>query len=267
MLVSTALLTFIVLGLTAVFVQTQKAFKTGIKSTTVTDAGRTIMEMVASDVRQMSDGNSSPVTNLPFVTNLYCGWPSNGFVNYINNNVPFRTNQLDSIYILEHTNNMWIGVGYAVQGAVGGVGTLYRFQTNYGTPFLSNDFIRPFMSSVTQQTFTNKVYWHRVADGVIDFKLQAYDQFGNNPWANIDYSTAGNFISYPSISYPFGFPIISNTLPNTVQLELAILEPDALVRARSLAGAPIALENYLQTNSLTAMEVFRQRISIPVVAR
>jgi len=38
MLVSTAMLAFIVLGLTAMLIQTQKAFKTGIKQTTVTDA-------------------------------------------------------------------------------------------------------------------------------------------------------------------------------------------------------------------------------------
>ena len=55
MLVSTAMLAFIVLGLTAMFIQTQKVFKTGIKQTTVTDAGRTIIDMIASDLSQMSD--------------------------------------------------------------------------------------------------------------------------------------------------------------------------------------------------------------------
>ena len=55
MLVSTAMLSFIVLGLTAMFIQTQKAFKTGIKQTTITDAGRAIIDMIASDLSQMSD--------------------------------------------------------------------------------------------------------------------------------------------------------------------------------------------------------------------
>ena len=56
-------------------------------------------------------------------------------------------------------------------------------------------------------------------------------------------------------------------LVTAVDVELAILEPDALARARSLSGAPVALNNFMQTNALTMMEVFRQRISIPVVPR
>jgi len=55
MLVSTAMLSFIVLGLTAMFIQTQKAFKTGIKQTSVTDAGRAVIDMIASDLSQMAD--------------------------------------------------------------------------------------------------------------------------------------------------------------------------------------------------------------------
>ena len=62
MLVSVALLSFIVLGLTAMFVQTQKAFKTGIKQTDSTDAGRAVMEMIAADLSQLSDPHFTNVT-------------------------------------------------------------------------------------------------------------------------------------------------------------------------------------------------------------
>jgi len=40
MLVSTAMLSLIVVGLTATLIQVQKTFKTGIKQNTITDAGR-----------------------------------------------------------------------------------------------------------------------------------------------------------------------------------------------------------------------------------
>ncbi len=81
MLVSTAMLAFIVLGLTAMFVQTQKVFKTGIKQTTVTDAGRAIIDMIASDLSQMSDPHFTnvyypiytPVPGFPNPPTLYLG--------------------------------------------------------------------------------------------------------------------------------------------------------------------------------------------------
>jgi hypothetical protein len=254
MLVSTAMLSFIVLGLTAVFVQTQRAFKTGIKASTVTDAGRTIMDMIGSDMRQMSDAGN------PGVTNLYWSWTSNS-LQYMDNNILFRTNQLDAIYILQHTNTTWLGVGYAVLNVIPGVGTLYRYQTNLNAPYINtNDLILPFLNSVTLQRFTNQNYWHRVADGVINLKLRTFDQNGNEPWVESTYY--GDYAPNGEISYPF-----SNTLPTAVDVELAILEPDALARARSLSGAPVALNNFMQTNALTMMEVFRQRISIPVVPR
>ncbi len=122
MLVSTAMLSFIVLGLTAMFVQTQKAFKTGIKAATITDAGRTVMDMIAADMRHLSDGN-----NNPGITNLYWSWTENSvqYNSQFNPPVPFRTNQVDAIYLLEHTNTVWMGVGYAVQNLVPNSGSIH----------------------------------------------------------------------------------------------------------------------------------------------
>jgi hypothetical protein len=268
MLVSTAMLTFIVLGLTAVFVQTQRAFMTGIKATTVTDAGRTIMDMIGSDMRQMTDAGNIGVTN------LYWTWSENS-VQY-NNNLPFRTNQIDEIFVLEHTNTIWMGVGYAVLNLVPGAaypfGTLYRYQTNLNVPYISaayviNNLFWPFhdavYNAVGTQALTNQAYWHPVADGVISLKLRAYDQNGNEPWIESTYY--GDYATEPDIqiSYPFS----SNTLPNAIDVELAILEPQALAQARALTGAPTALNNFMSTNALTKMEVFRRRINIPVVSR
>jgi hypothetical protein len=264
MLVSTAMLTFIVLGLTAMFIQTQRAFKTGIKATTITDAGRTVMDMIASDMRQMSDAANTNVYNL-YWTN------SESFVQY-DNGAPFRTNQIDEIYVLEHTNTTWLGVGYAVLNLVPNsgtsVGTLYRYQTNFNSPYLIRDPSAQFIYDIETQQFTNQAYWHRVADGVISLSLRAYDQNGNEPW--VESTFYGDYATDARIFYPlpsFNNQPASNTLPNAVDVELAVLEPDALAQARSLAGAPSALNSFMTTNALTRMEVFRRRISIPVVSR
>lgn len=259
------MLSFIIIGLTAVFVQTQRAFKTGIKATTVTDAGRTIMDMIASDMRQMSDANNTNVIN------LYWTWSENSV--QLENGLPFRTNQIDEIYVLEHTNTTWLGVGYAVLNLVPGstypFGTLYRYQTNFNAPYLIGDgLFLPFLDALPTRDFTNQAYWHRVTDGVISLKLRTYDQNGNEPW--IESTSYGDYADDAQISYPLtnvNTLLTSNTLPNAVDVELAILEPEALAQARALTGVPTALNNFMSSNALTKMEVFRRRISIPVVAR
>jgi hypothetical protein len=258
MLVSTAMLSFIVLGLTAVLIQTQKAFKSGIKQNTITDAGRSIMDMITGDLRQMSDAQNSnefnfywDIPNIPMITNF-------------ENGVIIRTNELNSIFMLEHTNNNWIGVGYSVSNyAVGlGVGALYRYETNWTAlaPTFSNDLYTPFYNNLTSTNFTN-IYWHKVADGVIDLRVRVFDQFGNRS----DYDSFASFFSFPILASP-PYPA-SNTLPNSVELEFGILEPEALVQARGLEGNPSALMNFLSTNSAPKMEIFRQRVTVAAALR
>jgi hypothetical protein len=258
MLVSTAMLSLIVVGLTAALIQMQKTFKTGIKQNTITDAARSIVEMISGDLRQMSDGQNTNFFR-DHVYNFWWGSPDvTNIVNY-ENGVAIRTNELNDIFILEHTNTTWVGVGYAVSNYPGiGVGTLYRYETNWNAmaPVFTNNLWTQFSKGLGNYPSN---YWHRVADGVIDLRITAYDQYGNTNYYNPN---------EPGISYyPVGYAFTSNTLPNSVELEFAILEPEALVQARSLAGNPTALMNFLATNSAPKMEVFRQRITIPVAPR
>jgi hypothetical protein len=265
MLVSTAMLSFIVLGLTAMLIQTQKAFKSGIKQNTITDSARTVIDMITGDLRQMSDGQNI------YVTNFY--WGARFLTNVVNyeNGVAIRTNELNDIYILEHTNTVWLGVGYAVSNYHGtSVGALYRYETNWTAlaPILTNDLYYPFYTNflITGAPPFSSLYWHKVADGVIDLKIRAFDQFGNendlNEGAN-EYKTFS--FSYPILANP-PYPA-TNTLPNSVELEFGMLEPDALVQVRGLAGNAGALANFLSTNAAPKTEVFRQRITIASAIR
>ena len=260
MLVSTAMLSLIVVGLTAALIQVQKAFKTAIKQNTVTDAGRSIVEMISGDLRQMSDAQNTNFFNTKDF-NLWWGTPSlSNVVNY-ENGVAIRTNRLEDIFILVHTNTTWVGVGYAVSNYPGiAVGTLYRYETNWNAlaPVFTNNLWTAFDNSLAGQNF-NSNYWHRVADGVIDLEIRPYDQYGNTNYYNS--FTPG--IAY----YPVGYAFPSNTLPNSVELEFGILEPEALVQARVLAGNPTALLNFLSTNSAPKMEIFRQRITVAAASR
>jgi hypothetical protein len=260
MLVSTAMLAFIVLGLTAMLIQTQKAFKTGIKQNTITDSGRSIMDMITSDLRQMSDAQNTNEFN------FFWGTPVTAMITNKENGVAIRTNELNDIFMLEHTNTTWIGVGYAVSNYVQGlgIGALYRYETNWTAlaPVFTNNLYMPFHTNLISQdpTFASN-YWHKVADGVIDLKIRAFDQYGNEN----DYNSLGSYFSYPVGTVYYNTP--TNHLPNSVELEFAILEPDTLVQVRGLAGIASALMNFLSSNAAPKMEVFRQRVTIPAAIR
>jgi type II secretory pathway pseudopilin PulG len=267
MLVSTAILSFIVLGLTAVFIQTQRAFKTGIKQSDVTDAGRTIMDMIGNDLRQMSDARNQSVTN------LYWGWAASNQLPQGIDGVIVRTNQQDEIYILVHTNTVWTGIGYAVSNNGPCLGTLYRYVVSTNSPVIDYQLFSNFYSGISRQTFGSN--WHAVADGVIHLKLRAFDQNGNEPyWESYygdfsqkkDQNNAVEFSYPPYLSTNGLITIISNTLPNSVELELAVLEPEAFARAQALVGNSQAVSNYL-FSSPNKVDVFRQRITIPVASR
>jgi hypothetical protein len=265
MLVSTAMLSLIVLGLTAMFIQVQKAFKSGIKQTDVTDTGRTIMEMVANDLRQLSDAKN------PGVPNLFWSWSGTNQLAQGSDGVMIRTNQQDELFILVHTNNVWTGIGYAVSNVGPCLGTLYRYSVSTNAHYITNNLFLPFQASVNNQSFGTN--WHAVADGVIHLKLRAYDQNGNENWFQ---SKVGDYTaedSAPEFSYPPSYLLgpntilfnpNSNTLPHSVELELAVLEPDAFNQAHAMAFNPTAVANFLATNAVNKVDVFRQRITIPL---
>ncbi len=303
MLVSTAMLAFIIVGLTAMFIQTQKAFKTGIKQTTVTDAGRTIIDMIASDLSQMADPH---FTNVFFPTNPYPYYPPFGSPNpptlywsYVpsyelvqvitNNVVPvFRTNEVEDIFATVQTNNMWLGIGYTVSNwftnsggaAIPGVGTLYRYVAQTNAPlYPTNLLYANYIYQIGLGTFTNTLF-HRIADGVVHLKIYAFDADGNEMSLEPTYDQYGQvyretwpnpylpYLQYPCIEQvtnSFGFVVPqTNYLPHSIDIELGILEPEAFEHARALYSAgAAAAAGQYLTNSPGQVEIFRQHIIIP----
>jgi hypothetical protein len=281
MLVSTAMLTFIVLGLTAMFIQTQKAFKTGIKQSDSTDAGRAVIDLIASDLVQMSDPH---FTNVPLPTGPVTTTSPTNFSWQLTGNDLYQTitgpngstiwtNQLNDLYILVQTNSTWYGVGYAVSnwftngsgGSLPGVGTLYRYITSTNGPLTqTNPLYGNIQNDVEQSGAFNNC--HPVANGVVDLKITAYDAQGN---------MNTNQLLHPNSIFPFSYPVvvynptnlslyITNYLPHAVDIELGVLEPEAFEHARALytAGATAAAQNYL-AGCAGQVQIFRQHIIIP----
>jgi Tfp pilus assembly protein PilV len=268
MLVSVTLLVFIVVGLTAMFIQTQRAFKSGVKQTAMTDAGHTIIDMVGADVSQVSDAQNTNIHN------LYWAWAAaNTSVNYQDNPAyVYRTNQLQEIFALIYTNTQWVAVGYAVSNYASGAGTLYRFVTNTPAPLTTNAFLtifNHFQSAVPGVATFDPAYFHPVADGVVHLKMRAFDQYGNESWFSQgqDFAPSGTF-SYPVQAYTNNLLLVAPPagLPSAIQLEVGVLEPDALQQLRALPTNSVAQKTFIG-NAGGKIQIYRQNIPVAGATR
>jgi hypothetical protein len=87
---------------------------------------------------------------------------------------------------------------------------------------------------------------------------------GNIVFSGGQLTTNRNVYYLPSTLGQTGFYMFSNTLPASVEIEMAVLEDRTLQRAAALSGAPAAQTSYLQQQA-GKVHVFRQRVSIPNV--
>lgn len=199
-LVTVGLLSFIVLGLLAVFNQTQRAFVSSMAQTDVLETGRATMGMVAGEV-EMAIASRAPdyfINGVPLRGTNFFLEPTPGFVvpflQELPGNASPRTNLVQRFFFLNKINQDWIGIGYQVlpDDANAYVGTLYRFastNSRYGNLTLAGDF--QYAANVAYQNLraglpvTNvallpanglnrSCYISRIADGVMDFRVRAF---------------------------------------------------------------------------------------------
>lgn len=266
-LVVVALLSVIILGLILMFDQTQRAFRSGMTQTDVLEGGRAATELIARELSQVTPANRSQGVNfyafVPTVDPLLQplpGTPTNSTpVSYL------RTNLMEEIFFLTKENQTWTGIGYRVSDPVGGVGTLYRYETNisatYGEPAL---------------LYTNWLYnvpltsMSRVLDGVVHFKVRTYDTNGfwingylNSKITAVPPSSIPNSGASPAY-YPFDevgeLRFLGDAVPASVEFELGVLEQRVLKRADALPTAA-ARRAYLRQQA-AHVHVFRLRVPV-----
>jgi type II secretory pathway pseudopilin PulG len=270
-MVVVTLLSFIVIALMSVFNSTQAAFRASVTQADVLESGRAAMDMIAGDLRGMSPSfgsanlNNSPVnffaTNNPNYSPLIQPLVASTGQN--------RTNVLENIFILSHENQTWSGVGYVVDtSSVNGINPLYRFAPTdlpaRPDPWqLFTNFIANSALPISQ----NNTNMHRLMDGVVTLRVRAYDPSGlwlTNGYSRLPSPTVRNVRFLPSALGEVGFYMFSNTLPASVEIELATLEDRTLQRAGSRPNNSLAQSNYLAQQA-GKVHVFRQRIAIPNV--
>jgi type II secretory pathway pseudopilin PulG len=213
-MVTIALLSFIVLGLLAMFNQTQKAFRSSMTQVDVLEAGRAVTDMIARDIESMvaselPDSPSNALRTLNFFAELSPNFPQ--FTQPILQGLPgtvglggpgtqeCRTNVFYDVFVLAKQNLDYIGIGYQVRPEYqnGVYGTLYRFATNRtkgAAVLLSAEFRGA--EGIQWTGNTTPTNMSRIADGVVHFEVKAYDTNGcpfnyNTSYTNAMFRTNG----------------------------------------------------------------------------
>ncbi len=266
-LVVVALLSVIILGLVAMFGQTQRAFRTGMTQSDVLAAGRLVSDMSRRELEQIAPAHQ-------FAPNFYAQVPRDA-----NYNTPFvqplpgstfdRTNLIHDLFFVSKRNRDWVATGYFVRvsdpvsGNLSlsplGVGTLYRFETNAAA--LSGRTVADMFIEFDQARL-NENRATRVAEGVVAFKVRTFDTNGTWIVTNYNFNIIGTNRLYPAATIGGEIDLYqfwSNAVPAAVELELGILEDKVWQRFK--AQPAIAQYKYL-TNQVGRVHLFRQRVAV-----
>lgn len=237
MMVAITLLAVIMVGLVAMFNQTQKALHIVNAQTDVFENMRGAVETIARDLAEMTAFDDLNVINA-YAVPVPSPIPGNGTLPLptgVNMPVDF-----DEAFWLSRENDDWRAIGYFVEGTNFGVGTLYRFsgtaRREVAPLLLTNGYWAPFPTNT-----------YAVSDGIVHFVLHAvYPEIKNGQT---------NFISTNR------FTFFSNALPAFVDLEVGILEPATLKQFHSLTGNVSAAQNFLRDH-VGNIHFFRERVPI-----
>lgn len=262
------LLSVIILGLMAMFNQTQRAFRAGMAQTDQLEGGRMFTDLLRRDLEQITPTFQTNGMNfyaqIPQYAPLQQTLPASSMP---------RTNVLQNLFFMSRYNQTWNGIGYFVRtnsdfGVAGNmalVGTLYRFETNVPVSQFDGNGIRPYIAFLNA---TNRFNISKILEGVVDFRVRCYDTQGFLLTNGSDSIESNNFVTIsnsfniaPGEVEFYGFS--NNIVPAYVELEMGVLEPAVLKRYNSIpdAAPSITRSNFLASHAGN-VQLFRQRIAI-----
>lgn len=293
LMVAVTIMTLIILVLYGLFDQTQRALRGSITQVDVLEGGRAAMDILVQELEQARASGAEGTVNFfsttepPFYGNERTkdiridGQQRLSF----SDNLPVdplilpytvgtdtsRTNILQEIYFLTQLGRQWSGTAYRVlaitnmTGAPTGIGTLARFQTNTMASFVtSNMFIVDYLQAYP----TN---FERIIDGVVHFKVTPVDKYGYTIQFPTNILTAPQVEAYgtnnlvmesevPEAPHSTRTIFLNNAMPRYLDVELAVLEPQAVEQLRSIANADVLAQFW--RNQISKIHIFRQRIPI-----
>ena len=269
-MVAMALLTVIIIGLMAMFGQTQKAFRVGMAQTDQLEGGRMSSDLFRQDIQEITPTDQTNGVNffaeIPNYSPTLMTLPGAGVL---------RTNIFQDVFFMTRDNQYWNGIGYYVRtnpsyfGNMSPVGTLYRFETNVHVMNFNGDGYEPFLAF---QNSTNPSSISKVLDGVVEFHVRCFDRDGLWITNRNQISTNANAQDFVSITNSFDVPgsiapgevlfygFSNNVAPAFVELEVGVLEPAVLKRLKSIPS-PVGQSNFLASHAGN-VQMFRQRIAV-----
>jgi type II secretory pathway pseudopilin PulG len=307
LMVAISIMGLITFALFTVFNQTQRALRSTEAQSDVSEKARAIIEMIGREVEQTLP------TYSPFEYNLAAAPDYPPMKQTDETTAPGaargqtaspRTNVLYNIFFQTRETNAFKALGYRIISFKNGVGILERFQTTnrVGYAPISNAFYTNFLFQPIEATNSN---YHHVADGVIHFRISTYDPKGyklaynstnvyppaytilrrdNNgtvrPGSDTKKLTEANVVLAQGFgsNIPYGEEetscyFLSNALPAFIEIELGVLEPEALKQYYTMledstanpALAPRAQAFLAQ--QINRVHLFRKRIALPTAAQ
>jgi prepilin-type N-terminal cleavage/methylation domain-containing protein len=260
-LVAVTLMSVIILGLMAMFSETQRAFRLGITQVDVLEPGRSALELMAREVEQAAPTHLG-TNSFNFYVGGYNNYPPNyPLIQPLPGSTQARTNIFQNFVFTTRENQNWKAIGYAVIFTNNYVGTLYRYETNATAIDPTS------VSALLRNVFLSPS--NHVVDGVVDFRVHAYDTHGRLISPAIDYLSSFPFlhpemfrVAWSGIPDDVWCEFLADAVPAYLEIELGLLE--ARVAEKAQAAGELSLQaqfNYL-TTQVGRVHVFRQRIPI-----
>jgi len=273
LLVAISVLTLIVLVLFGLFDQVQKALLGNVAQVDVLEGGRAQVQLMSGELEQMA------ASDIPGNTNLFIRMTALPYEQALGNANEVRTNVLQGLIFLTHSNKSWFATSYKVLvftnkpgnpfypdvQFANRVGTIGRYSlkisdSDFGNTNLVANILEqldPALSPAPNfQLLTN---YQPIVDGVVHFRIHAYDT--NGFLLNYLTNSLPPFMMHDPLKPDLG-PILftGSDVPAYLDVEMGILEPRALERYRSFPN-PVVASNYLARQS-AAVHLFQQRIPI-----
>lgn len=289
-LVVVALLSLIIIGLVAMFGQTQRAYRLGMAQVDILESGRMVTDLMTRDLSQVTAANLPSWSGAPNFVSTVQALPYQSLPQQLPATTPFRTNVIQDCFLLTRENQIWHGIGYVVRTndvtsgltgpPVGGVGTLFRYESTAHQSVLQTN--ETFLIGQYATGISNAANMSKLLEGVVHFTVRNFDPAGQ--WINFGhpnvygnrmayrtnelhpdrwvtnevqlYSVGSGLSRYGEAGVYFG----SNTVPASVEIELGVLEERALERAKSISDS--ATRSNFLAQQAGHVHLFRWRVPV-----
>ena len=308
MLVAVSVMTLVIYVLYALFDQTQDALKKNASEVDVNEGGRAALEMIVRELSQME------VSGYPPVMDLQSGVVLSGSKSFHSRSTPgnlplmlayqpdaltsegttedleqgFRTNILQDFTFTSRGGLGFDITSYRVVNAENGIGTLGRFMTSgslHSTDPRSSMVNKTLafnlqFDSVVNQPSESEVF-QPITDGVIHFRITAFDQFGREIMATVPrlnplglnlqrLNPKGKPLYGVRTDRPVDGTLVQElegqtrawfygALPSYFDLEIGVIDPRVLEQVKAL---PSQFQASFLGQKINKVSLFRQRVPI-----